>query len=81
MMSLPKGLAIARELSFQQPIAVLIPSQQREAIIKQTQALYCAGFIKYNDIFGHEWTLATAGNTFPINRGSHTLRTVGCIIS
>jgi hypothetical protein len=34
---LPKGWVIASELSFQQPIAVLITSQQREAIIKQTQ--------------------------------------------
>jgi hypothetical protein len=32
-----KALVIASELPFQQPIAVLIPSQQREAIIKQTQ--------------------------------------------
>ncbi|HET6823100.1 MAG TPA: hypothetical protein VFH34_10645 [Anaerolineales bacterium] len=31
---LPKGLVIASELPFQQPIAVLITSQQREAIIK-----------------------------------------------
>ena len=64
-MSLPKGLVITRELSFQQPIAVLIPSQQREAIIKQTQALYCAGFIKYNDILGHEWATGNCWEYIP----------------
>ena len=37
-----KGWVIASELSFQQPKAVLIPSQQREAIIKHTPTRYCA---------------------------------------